>query len=196
MSTDEIIEYLTTYIKACKIKGNPFIVVYMGYLYLLDEMMSALYIVEIDHANNLIIATTYKEMVDKKNIGLNFAIYNNVGAIIHNYISFPKEKFSRLTRTDTDYEIPSRSTDNAKLTKYYLDNDGKNMSVGDTIRYHMTRLDMTVESLSERTGLGIRTIIGLRNNSCHAPKLETILAVVVGLGLEDMFCFHCRQAAF
>ena len=81
------------------------------------------------------------------------------------------------------------------LQKYYLENDGKNMSVGDTIRYHMTRLDMTVESLSERTGLGIRTIIGLRNNSCHAPKLETILAVVVGLGLEDMFCMDLLEKA-
>ena len=69
------------------------------------------------------------------------------------------------------------------------------MSVGDTIRYHMTRLDMTVEELSERTGLGIRTIIGLRNNSCHAPKLETILAVAVGLGLEDMFCMDLLEKA-
>ncbi|MBP3854054.1 MAG: hypothetical protein IK990_00395 [Ruminiclostridium sp.] len=81
------------------------------------------------------------------------------------------------------------------LQKYYLDNDGKNMSVGETIRYHMTRLDMTVECLSERTGLGIRTIIGLRGNSGHAPKLETILAVVVGLGLEDMFCMDLLEKA-
>ncbi len=69
------------------------------------------------------------------------------------------------------------------------------MSVGDTIRYHMTRLDMTVEELSERTGLGIRTIIGLRGNSGHAPKLETMLAVVVGLGLEDIFCMDLLEKA-
>ena len=81
------------------------------------------------------------------------------------------------------------------LQKYYLDNDGKNMSVGETIRYHMSRLNMTVENLAERTGLGIRTIIGLRGNSGHAPKLETILAVVVGLGLEDMFCMDLLEKA-
>lgn len=81
------------------------------------------------------------------------------------------------------------------LQKYYLENDGKNMNVGETVRYHMTRINMSVESLSERTGLGIRTIIGLRNNSCHAPKLETILAVAVGLGLEDMFCTDLLEKA-
>lgn len=111
-----------------------------------------------------------------------------------------------LNKDDTDffcqYELEAetrKKLDKARedylLKKYYLDNDGKNMSVGDTIRYHMTRLDMTVESLSERTGLGIRTIIGLRNNSCHAPKLETILAMVVGLGLEDMFCMDLLEKA-
>jgi len=111
-----------------------------------------------------------------------------------------------LNKDDTDffcqYELEAetrKKLDKARedylLKKYYLDNDGKNMSVGDTIRYHMTRLDMTVESLSERTGLGIRTIIGLRGNSGHAPKLETILAVVVGLGLEDMFCMDLLEKA-
>ena len=81
------------------------------------------------------------------------------------------------------------------LQKYYIENDGKNMSVGETIRYHMTRLDITVEQLSERTGLGVRTIIGLRGNTCHTPKLETLLAVVVGMGLEDMFCSDLLEKA-
>ncbi len=81
------------------------------------------------------------------------------------------------------------------LQKYYLENDGKSMSVGETIRYHMNRLNITVESLSERTGLGIRTIIGLRSNSCHIPKLETILAMFVGMGLEDMFCMDLLEKA-
>ena len=79
--------------------------------------------------------------------------------------------------------------------KYFVDNDGKNMSVGETIRYHMARLDMTVEELAERTGLGIRTIIGLRGDSRHEPKLETLLAVVVGLGLDDLFCADLLEKA-
>lgn len=81
------------------------------------------------------------------------------------------------------------------LQKYYIENDGKCMSVGETIRYHMTRLDITVEELSERTGLGIRTIIGLRGDSRHEPKLETLLAVVVGLGLDDLFCADLLEKA-
>ena len=73
------------------------------------------------------------------------------------------------------------------LGKHYLDNDGRNMSAGETVRYHMKRLNITEERLSEVTGLTVRTITALRTKENYCPKIETVLAFMVGVGLEEVF---------
>ena len=124
MTNDEIIEYLSTYIKACKIRGNPFIMVYMGVLYLVSEWTDALYAITLNHLQETVIATTYKNMVDKGFIGVDFSVYNLIGKFVKTYTSYPFSNYIPINRdNNAPYDIPSRASDNAKLTKYYYDTD-------------------------------------------------------------------------
>ncbi len=71
--------------------------------------------------------------------------------------------------------------------KHFLDTDGRNMSAGETVQYHMKRLKITEERLAEKTGLTVRTITALRTKENYCPKIETVLAFMVGVGLEEVF---------
>ena len=103
-----------------------------------------------------------------------------------------------LNKDDTDffcqYELEAemkkkldKEREKWMLGKYYLDNDGRNMSAGETIRYHMKRLNITEERLAEVSGLTVRTITALRTKENYCPKIETVLAFMVGVGLEEVF---------
>ncbi|MBP3857183.1 MAG: hypothetical protein IK990_16375 [Ruminiclostridium sp.] len=103
-----------------------------------------------------------------------------------------------LNKDDTDffcqYELEAetkRKIDKARekweLGRFYIEHDGKNMSAGETVRYHMERLKISEERLSEFTGLTIRTITTLRTKKNYSPKIETVLAFMVGVGLEEVF---------
>lgn len=48
---------------------------------------------------------------------------------------------------------------------------------------HMEDAEMTVESLAERTGLSVKTIQRMRNDLDARPKLESVVAVCLGLKL-------------
>ena len=71
--------------------------------------------------------------------------------------------------------------------KHFLDTDGRNMSAGETVQYHMKRLKITEERLAEKTGLTVRTITALRTKENYCPKIETVLAFMVGVGLEEVY---------
>lgn len=121
MSIEELIQYLTGYIKACKIKGDPYIFVYMGILYLIDEDLSSLYVINLDHSID-IVAARYNELV--KGHTMNISIYNQIIRVINTYTTLPTNSFDKISRCDTiDYDIPSRVSDLGKITKYYFDND-------------------------------------------------------------------------
>ncbi len=71
--------------------------------------------------------------------------------------------------------------------KHFLDTDGRNMSAGETVQYHMKRLKITEERLAEKTGLTVRTITALRTKENYCPKLETVLAFMIGVELEEVY---------
>lgn len=66
-------------------------------------------------------------------------------------------------------------------------NGGSPLNFSEAMTYYMDELGVTVESLAEETGLSEKTIQRLRNNPDVQPSLETVIAVCIGLHL-DQYC--------
>ena len=120
MSTEELVAYLLTYIKACKIKGCPYILAYMGVLYLIDEDLSTVYIITLDHAISNI-ATDLIKMTN--GIMTDISIYNLIWKVLEPYRTLSVNDFKKLSRSEVDYEIPAHASDNCRLTRYYFDDN-------------------------------------------------------------------------
>ena len=71
-------------------------------------------------------------------------------------------------------------------------NSGSN-PFAETVKFHMKRCKVTVETLSERSGLGLTTIGRMRKGGKF--KIETILAFSVALELEMPFIVDLMQKA-
>ena len=65
--------------------------------------------------------------------------------------------------------------------------------LGEAIKFHMKRCNMTADKLVERSGLGLTTIARLRKGGRF--KIETILAFSVALELEKPFIVDLMQKA-
>lgn len=120
MSTEELVAYLLTYIKACKIKGCPYILAYMGVLYLVDEDLSTVYIITLDLPLNNI-ATDLIKM--NNGILTDISVYNLISKVLEPYRTLTVNDFKKLSRSEVDYEIPAHTSDNCKLTRYYFDDN-------------------------------------------------------------------------
>jgi len=59
-------------------------------------------------------------------------------------------------------------------------------SFEDTLYAHMERLNLSVEELSERSGVSERTIKRCRSNCEHAPSKQTVVALCIGLRLPSV----------
>ena len=120
MSTEEIIAYLTSYVKACKIKGDPYVMAYMGLLYLVDDDLSTLYVITLEHSinsANRLSGITNGAMFD-------ISVANLIVKVIESYRTLSVNDFKKLSRSDmVDYDIPSHASDNCKLTQYYFDDN-------------------------------------------------------------------------
>ncbi|MBB4825013.1 type I restriction enzyme R subunit [Sporosarcina luteola] len=62
-------------------------------------------------------------------------------------------------------------------------------SLGDTLVSHMKRKKITVELLSEKSGVGIKTIQRLRNEEGYSTSIQNIIALCIGLQLPPMLSF-------
>lgn len=120
MSTEETIAYLLTYIKACKIKGIPYILTFMGILYLIDEDLSTVYIMPLDHVIDNV-ATDFIKM--NNGILKDISIYNLIWKVLEPYRTLSIGDFRKISRTEVDYDIPAHASDNCKLTRYYFDDN-------------------------------------------------------------------------
>ena len=67
-------------------------------------------------------------------------------------------------------------------------------ALGDAIRYHMKRLHVTVDMLSESTGIDSRTISRYRSGQT-IPSLEDLIAVCIGLHLAPQFSLSLLKKA-
>ena len=125
MSTEEIIIYLTAYIKACKIKGDPYIVVIAitSQLFIVDEDMSTLYIIDLDPHLPITSVATRMSIMNQGKLTVDFSIYNLIFKLVEMYRTMSNNDFCQITRAEVDYEIPSHASDNSKLTRYFLDSD-------------------------------------------------------------------------
>lgn len=121
MTKEELIAYLLSYIKLCKVKGDPYILVYMGFLYLVDEDISTLYIVPIDHALPNI-STRYSKL-NNDNEFFDISIMNLMKDAISRYASLNMNDFKKISRCEVNYDIPARAADNCRRTLYYFDED-------------------------------------------------------------------------
>ena len=66
--------------------------------------------------------------------------------------------------------------------------------LGEAIKYHMKRLHITVDMLSERTGIEPRTLIRYRQGRT-VPCLEDLIAVCIGMHLSPQFSFALLKKA-
>lgn len=66
---------------------------------------------------------------------------------------------------------------------------------GETLTYHMTNINMTVEKLAELSLMSERTITRMRNPKNKLPSLESIIAVSVGLSLYPELSSDLLQKA-
>ncbi len=120
MSTEELIAYLTSYVKACKIKGDPYIMAYIGLLYLADDDLSTLYVITLDHPINA--ATRLSKLSDGNSFDISVA--NLIVKVIESYRTLSVNDFRKLSRSDMiDYDIPAHASDDCKLTLYYFDDN-------------------------------------------------------------------------
>lgn len=124
MSTEELTAYLSTYIKACKVKGCPYILVYMGVLYILDEELSTIYIVTLDHPISNV--ATKLDLLNQGTV-LDVSIFNLINKVLDIYRTLSVNEFRKLSRSEVDYEIPAHATDDGKLTRYYFDDSPTDM---------------------------------------------------------------------
>lgn len=53
--------------------------------------------------------------------------------------------------------------------------------------YYAHWINVNVEQLAQKTGLTERTIIALRSKKNYSPKIETVLAFMIGAELEEVF---------
>ena len=121
MSTEELITYITSYVKACKVKGDPYIMVYMGLLYLVDEELSTLYMITLDHTISNV-ATSLSRLTN--GMTMDISICNLIVKVIEGYRTLSVNDFRKISRSEmVDYDIPSHASDNCKLTQYYFDDD-------------------------------------------------------------------------
>lgn len=56
-----------------------------------------------------------------------------------------------------------------------------------TLKAHMDKADVTVEELAEASLLGVKTIQRMRNDDDRTPKLNSVVAVCIGLHLNPVF---------
>ena len=120
MSTEELIAYLTSYVKACKIKGDPYIMAYMGLLYLVDDDLSTLYVITLDHM--ISVATRLSGL--SNGVIQDISVLNLIIKVIEGDRTLSVNDFRKISRSDmVEYDIPSHASDNCKLTHYYFDDN-------------------------------------------------------------------------
>jgi hypothetical protein len=131
MNITEYIEYLLSYIKACKIKGDSYILVYVNHLYIIDQDMSSLYIIDLEYANTEIpIICNRLSAIQSKDYSINYNIFNMMIDLVRRYTHYPISLFKQIYRSEVDYEIPSKATENSRFTNYYpIDDPSTNILI-------------------------------------------------------------------
>ena len=125
MSNKEVLDYIIPYIKATKVKGDPYILLRLSNLYIIDDSMSTLYCININiDIGNIVIANKLSILsIDSFNLN----IYNMLLHLIYQYININTSLFKYITRKDNlNYNIPNKASDNSKLTIYYYNDNPTN----------------------------------------------------------------------
>lgn len=114
----------------------------------------------------------------------------------YTYGELNKEDLAVIVEHTLDNEQKKRLRaalkEQSKECSILQNNQGSN-PLGEAVKLHMKRCNVTAEVLSERSGLGIATITKLRKG--QKVKLETILAFSVALELERTFMLDLMHKA-
>ncbi len=66
---------------------------------------------------------------------------------------------------------------------FYLGASRHGMTLGKKLKFHMSELKITVEELSEITGIGSKRIQDIRNDKVTHPDLKRVIAICIALEL-------------